>query len=169
MVKLTATTRDPELSMVIANRGPQSGRRGCRQEGSLKETGREFSRAGDWRDLDCRCSGYSQQPGMREILLSSEITALWLVLIFNYLMVLRLFIFSVAGGYMVRRDRELWKERDEIRKVLEYQEILDAPERYNARVIDYVRKKGVFDRLKVQNRFKWLSGHYCRRCSSTPI
>jgi len=83
----------------------------------------------------------------------------WLVLIFNYLMVLWLFIFAVAVGYTIQGDREFRKERDEIRKVLEYQEILDAPERYNARVVDYVREKGVFDRLKVQSRFKWLSGH----------
>ncbi|MFH1037860.1 MAG: O-antigen ligase family protein [PVC group bacterium] len=75
----------------------------------------------------------------------------------NYLAALWLFLFAAAVGYTIRGDRELRKEREEIMKVLAYQEVLDNPDRYAAPTREYVRKEGLYDRLRVQNRFNWLA------------
>ena len=75
----------------------------------------------------------------------------------NYLAVLGLLLFAAAIGYTIRGDREMRKEREEIEKVLAYQQVLDNPDRYAASAREYVRKEGLYARLRVQNRFNWLA------------
>ncbi len=75
----------------------------------------------------------------------------------NYLTVLGLLLFAAAIGYTIRGDRELREEREEIQKVLAYQQVLDNPERYAAAAQEYVRKEGLYERLQVQNRLNWLA------------
>jgi len=80
----------------------------------------------------------------------------WAALGTNYLTVIWLIVFSVIVGYTIRGDRELRRDMDEIQKVLAYQEILDNSEQYSAREVDFVRKQGLYDRLRIQNRLNWL-------------
>ncbi len=82
----------------------------------------------------------------------------WPVLGFNCLIVLWLFLFATAVGYTIRGDREFRREREEIKKVLAYQKIIDNPEQYSPQAREFVRREGVYDRIKVQNRFNWLTG-----------
>jgi O-antigen ligase/tetratricopeptide (TPR) repeat protein len=82
----------------------------------------------------------------------------WAVLGFNYLIVIGLFLFTAAVGYTIRGDRELRKESEEIKKVLAYQKIIDNPEQYSAEAREFVRREGLYDRIKIQNRFNWLIG-----------
>lgn len=80
----------------------------------------------------------------------------WSMLGANYLIALWLFLFALAVGYTIRGDQEFRRERGEIKKVLEYQSILDNPDRYSVQAREYVRKEGLYDRIKIQNRFNWL-------------
>lgn len=80
----------------------------------------------------------------------------WSMLGGNYLITLWLFLFAVAVGYTIRGDQEFRRERGEIKKVLEYQRILDNPDQYSVQAREYVRKEGIYDRIKIQNRFNWL-------------
>jgi len=80
----------------------------------------------------------------------------WSKLSVNYLIALWLFLFAWAVSYTIIGDREFRKEREEIKKVLAYQEVLDSPERYSKEAREFVRKEGLYDRIKIQNRFNWL-------------
>ena len=81
----------------------------------------------------------------------------WSALGFNYLIALWLFLFAVVVGYTIRGDREFRRERGEIMRVLEYQKILNNPDQYSVQQREYVRRNGLYDRIKVQSRFNWLT------------
>jgi len=81
----------------------------------------------------------------------------WASLGINFIFVAWLIAFSVIVGYTIRGDREFRREGEEIQKVLTYQEILDHPEKHLPREVDYVKKQGLYDRLRIHNRLNWLS------------